>query len=181
MFHSKLLSLGPSVAILALAASLAGCTPKVGVGSPKPNVALSGDKAPAELELDAAVPDAFTTPKTSVTAVEVTGWRTTLTNGFQAAFGGATSSYKLHIVMAELSFAPAAVSSGGGVHAVRAQVRYKVRIVGSDGAELGVATGTVEAREANAVASEEAMTANASQAVEAMYETISAQLSGEGS
>lgn len=155
-----------------------GCRPEVRAGSPRPNVAIAGDQAPAELEIGQTVPNDFETPQTSVASIKVHDWHTTLNNGFQSAFAGATSSSKLQILLAELSFAPAAVTSTGGVRAVQAQIRYKVRVVDASGEEVGVATGTVSAREANSAGTDDAMTTNASLAVEAMYEAIASQIAG---
>lgn len=148
----------------------------VGPASPRPNAIVDPHKAPAALVIATEIPDAFTIPASgSVRDVPVHGWRTTLEAGFKNTYAQAASGRKLELIAAELSFAPAAVSRGATA-AVIAQIRYKARLVGDEGQELGAFAGTVQAREADVTPNEPAMTANASMAVEAMYEQLSSEL-----
>jgi hypothetical protein len=138
---------------------------------------LTQDKAPSVLVIMPPVPNDYVIPSNaSVNEVPVHGWRTTLEYGFRNAFPAVTGSgRKLELYEAELSFAPAAVGMGGTA-AVVAQIRFKARSLDPSGKELGVLAGTVRAREANTSASEQGMTSNASKAVEALYETLAAEL-----
>jgi hypothetical protein len=171
---------GPLLTLLTLSVGfLAGCELAVGPASPHPNVVVAADKAPGSLTVAPDILDTFVIPATGAVApTRVSGWRGTLERGFHAAFptGGRRT---LEIVGAELSFAPAAVSSDGSAvrtAAVRAQIRFKARVISSSGKELGAIAGMVEAREANTAAGEAGMTDNASKAVEAMYEYLATDL-----
>lgn len=173
-FHS-LFGLG-----LLLTSLTAGCsmfTPNVHVGHPQPNIALSAELAPSELKIDSSVPNEFKTPPSSgMMEFPVHDWHQTLTNGFQSAFSDASSGHQLQLLLADLSFAPNAVTAQGQVRAVRAQIRFKARLVSQTGEELAVIAGTVESREANTQGSDDAMTLNAAYAVESLYEAIAAKL-----
>ena len=162
--------------VFASATLVAGCwNLAVGPASPRPNVVLAQDKTPGTIVLAPAIPDEFVIPhNASVNEVPVRAWRQTLEAGFKNAFpsGGGR---KLELLSAELSFSPAAVGRGGTA-AVVATIRFKARTLNASGKELMVFAGTVQAREANVSASEEGMTDNASKAVEAMYEMLTAEL-----
>lgn len=166
--------------VIVTVALFAGCRPNLTVvpTTPKPNVALSADSAPAALKLADSVKDEFsTTEEGGVMAVPVKGWRSTLTKGFESAFNPSGKEGRtLEILMADLSFAPAAVAANHNVVAVRAQIRFKARLLAADGTELGIVAGTAEARDANTSPSSETMTANAAQAVETMYEGLTSEL-----
>lgn len=167
--------------IVVAVALFAGCgRPNVTVvpTTPKPNVAVSADSAPAALKLHDSIKDDFTTSEDGgVMAVPVKGWRSTLTNGFESAFSPSGKQGRtLEILSADLSFAPAAVAANHNVVAVRAQIRYKARLLSEDGSELGIIAGTADARDANSSPKSETMTSNAAQAVEAMYEALTVEL-----
>jgi len=135
-------------------------------------VLIAAARSPSALQLDASILDAYTIPSTaSVNAVPVTGWRGTLESGFHSAFPGASSGRTLQLLQAELSFGAAAVGMGGTA-AVRASIRFKARLLDASGKELGAVAGTADAHDANTSASEGGMTANASEAVEALYEML---------
>jgi hypothetical protein len=157
---------------------LAGCWHlAVGPAAPRPNVMLAQDKTPAALVLDPGIADTFVIPGTgSVNSVPVRGWRGTLEAGFRSAFPpGSPTGRKLELIEAELTFAPAAVGFGGTA-AVRANIRFKARVLDASGKEIGVLAGNAAAREANVSASEAGMTDNASKAVEALYEVLATEL-----
>src|SRR5262249_32181194 len=84
---------------------------------------------------------------------------------------GGESHNVLVVREAELTFGPAALSTGGTA-AVRATIRFKSSVTDADGRELGRISGEVYARDAATSPTAAAMTANASQAIEAMYEEI---------
>ncbi len=150
----------------------------VGPAVPRPNVMLAAVKVPAELVLAPTVPDAFVIPGTgSVNAVPVTGWRGTLDAGFKNAFASpGKDGRKLEILMAELSFGAAVVSGQFGTVAVTAAIRFKARLLDASGRELGALAGTAPARESNGSPTPAGMTDNAAKAVEALYETLAAEL-----
>jgi hypothetical protein len=110
---------------------------RVDPASPRPNVDLAAAISPASLTLDASIRDSFVIPRTpSVNEVPVSGWRGTLTRGFDAGFKGGASGRVLVLREAELSFGPAAIGMGGTA-AVRAHIRFKSSLVDPSGAELG--------------------------------------------
>jgi hypothetical protein len=162
---------------IAFATFIAGCANlTVGPSSPRPNVVVAPDKTPAALVLASAIAGDFVIPATaSVNAVPVHGWRQTLEAGFHTAFPSSSNGRKLELLQAELTFSPAAVSEVGTA-AVFATIRFKARVLDSSDKELGVLAGTVKAREANVSPSEAGMTENASKAVEALYEMLTAEL-----
>jgi hypothetical protein len=157
----------------------AGCgNLRVNAATPHPNVDLPAALSPKKLELAPAIADAFVIPKTdAVNQVPVTGWRTTLARGFESGFKDSASQLVLQLREADLSFGPAALGRGGTA-AVRARIRFKSSLLDASGKEVGRVFGEVEARDAATSPTPEAMTANASQAVEAMYEAIAAKLAG---
>ncbi len=162
--------------ILPLALLVAACGHlAVEPSSPHPNVMLPANKVPGTLVLAPEITENFTIAgNASVNEVPVRGWRSTLTAGFRNAFpSGAEGGPKLELIEANLSFAPAAVGSGGTA-AVVATIRFKARVIDRTG-ERALA-GTVRAREANTSASEAGMTDNASKAVEALYEALAGGL-----
>lgn len=145
---------------------------RVDPASPRPNVDLAPAVSPVSLTLDASIRDSFVIPHTpSVNEVPVSGWRGTLTRGFDAAFKGGASDHVLVLREAELSFGPAAIGMGGTA-AVRAHIRFKSSLVDPSGNEVGRISGDVDARDAATSPNPEAMTMNAAQATEAMYEQI---------
>jgi hypothetical protein len=169
---------GPLIVLVAASLLVAGCANlTVGPSSPRPNVLIAAEAAPAELVLDAAISDNFVIPATaSVNQVPVRSWRQTLGAGYHSAFPSAGSSgRRLELLEAELSFSPAAVSRDGTA-AVIASIRFKSRLLDSSGAEVAKLAGTVEAREVNVRPSEEGMTDNAKKAVEALYEKLAVEL-----
>ena len=148
--------------------------------SPRPNVDLPAGISPTKLDLDASIADAFVIPKTdAVNQVPVTGWRTTLTRGFDSGFKGSSTQLVLQLREADLSFGPAALYTGGTA-AVYARVRFKSSVIDGAGKEVQRIAGEVVARDAATSPTPEAMTANASQAVEAMYESIAAKIAEPG-
>ncbi|HEX8796202.1 MAG TPA: hypothetical protein VF765_34870 [Polyangiaceae bacterium] len=149
---------------------------RVDPASPRPNVDLPAAGAPSRLKLGDSIVDQFVIPKSdSVNAVPVSGWRTTLSRGFDSGFKGGTSGLVLQIREAELTFAPAALR-GGITSAARARIRYKASLLDPSGKELARLSGDADAHDAITQPQPSAMTANAAQAVEAMYETIAAKL-----
>ncbi len=157
---------------------LGGCGPLIVMqATPRPNVALSADRVPAALRLADAIPDQFVIPGTaSVREIHVSSWRSTLQAGFDAAFPNRAPQGGLEILSVELSFAPLAMDSTGTTRAVAATIRYRARLVGADGSELGLVAETVRAREAITNPASPEMTRSAGQAVEAMYEHIASTL-----
>jgi hypothetical protein len=101
----------------------------------------------------------------------VSGWRTTLTQAFANGFKGGSVDRVLVLREAELTFGPAAIGPQGTA-AVRARIRFKSSIADASGKEVIRISGDVIARDAATTPTLEAMTANASQATEAMYEQI---------
>jgi hypothetical protein len=165
-----------SACLLAMAFALAGCVLNVGPSSPRPNVMIRASDAPTELTLAPNIQESYVIPRSaSINQVNVTGWRTTLEAGFHNAFpsGDAQSGKRLEILEADLSFSPRAVGEGGTA-AVSANIRFKARLVGPSGEELGALAGTAQAREA--ITNVNGTTDNASKAVEAMYELLVAKL-----
>jgi len=170
--------------VLAAAALAAGCfSPMhaapllgVGLGAPRPNVMVAPDKTPAALVLAAGIADSFVIQATgSVHEVPVRAWRQTLEAGFHSAFPSGSAERKLELLNADLAFSPAAVSHGATA-AVVATIRFKARVLDASDKPLAAIAGTVEAREAAVTPSEAAMTDNASKAVEALYEKLTAEL-----
>jgi hypothetical protein len=157
---------------------LTGCWDlSVGPATPKPNVMLAQSQTPSQLVLASSIQDAFTIPSSgSVNSVPVSGWRSTLEYGFHSAFPtGSPDGRRLELLLAELAFGAAGVGMGGTA-AVRASIRFKARLLDRSGGELAVLAGTAIARDANTSASPEGMTANASQAVEVLYEKLATDL-----
>jgi hypothetical protein len=163
--------------VVASATLVAGCWHlAVGPSSPRPNVVLAEGKTPGEILLTPGVSDDFVIPgNASVNQIPVHGWRQTLEAGFHNAFPSGAGKRKLELLSAELTFAPAAVGRGGTA-AVVATIRFKARTLDGSGKELGVVAGTVQAREPNVSPTEAGMTDNASKAVEALYEMLTAEL-----
>ncbi len=160
-----------------LALSLFACAGgAIGPAAPRPNVVVAPGTAPASLALGSAVLDAFETPAgAGIVSVNVTGWRGTLTTAFQNAFNGvASGGLTLELMETELSFSPAAVNGNGSTVAAVAGIRFKARLLSADGQEVAALAGTVHARDP--ITSNGQMTANASQAVEALYETLVREL-----
>lgn len=158
--------------------ALSACVPNLRVdpASPRPNVDLPAAVSPSKLELDESIADQFVIPKSdSINAVPVSGWRTTLTRGFDSGFKGGTSGLVLQIREADLTFSPAALR-GGITSAARARIRFKASILDPSGKELARVSGDADAHDAATQPQPPAMTANAAQAVEAMYEGIAAKL-----
>jgi hypothetical protein len=148
----------------------------VSPASPRPNVMLAEAKTPASLVLAPDIANDFVIPQNaSMNAVPVHGWRQTLEAGFHNAFPSGSAGRKLELFSAELTFAPAAVGRGGTA-AVVATIRFKARVLDPSGKELAVLAATAVAREANVSPSEAGMTDNASKAVEALYEVLTAEL-----
>jgi hypothetical protein len=170
----KLSALFPSC-VLALALLATGCVLNVGPASPHPNVMVHANEAPTALVLAPTIQESYSIPRTgSINQVNVTGWRTTLETGFHNAFpADGASGRQLEILQAELGFSPRAVSQAGTA-AVSANIRFKARLLGPSGEELGVLAGTAQAREATTSAS--GVTDSASKAVEAMYEMLASEL-----
>jgi hypothetical protein len=170
------LNLFPTVAAAAILLTAACGNLRVNAASPRPNVDLPAAISPVKLDLDPAIVDEFVIPKTdAVNQVPVTGWRSTLSKGFENGFKGGSSTFVLQLREADLSFGPAAIGPGGTA-AVRARIRFKSSIVDASGKELARVGGEVVARDAATSPSPEGMTANASEAVEAMYEGIAAKI-----
>jgi hypothetical protein len=145
--------------------------------SPTPAAAISQARAPSTLVLAQGIANDFVTPQANgVTEVPVKGWRDTLTAGFQNAYPNGSSGRTLAFDLAELSFAPAAVDSQHGVRAIRAQIKFKVRVLDAAGAEVAIVTGRVEAPEANTAPRSESMTTNVRKAVEVLFEAITAKM-----
>jgi len=149
---------------------------RVDPAAPRPNVDLPAAEAPSKLQIDDSIVDQFVIPKSdSVNAVPVSGWRSTLTRGFESGFKGGSSGLVLQIREAELTFAPAALV-GGVTAAARARIRYKASLLDPSGKELVRLSGDADAHDAVTQPQPPALTANAAQAVEAMYEKIAAEL-----
>lgn len=149
---------------------------RVDPASPRPNVDLPAAAAPSKLQLDDSIVDQFVIPKSdSVNAVPVSGWRSTLTHGFESGFKGGTSGLVLQIREADLTFAPAALI-GGVTAAARARIRYKASLLDPSGKEIARLSGDADAHDVATRPQPSALTANAAQAVEAMYEAIAAAL-----
>ena len=174
MSYARALGLFP---LLLAGVSVTACgNLRVDPASPRPNVDLPAAISPAKLTLDPSIQDSFVIPKTgSVNEVPVSGWRTTLTRGFEAGYKGGSTGLVLVLREAELTFGPAAIGSGGTA-AVRARIRFKSSVENAAGKEVGRITGEVMARDAATSPTPEAMTANAAQAVEALYEGIAAKI-----
>jgi len=102
--------------------------------------------------------------------------RAILTSGFS----GGSSHRSLRLRLVQLSFSPVALGPGGTA-AVRATIRFKASVLDENGEEVERESGEVSARDAATRPTPEAITANASQAVEAMYETIAAKIVEEAS
>ena len=132
--------------------------------------------SPGTLTIAPAIADSFVIPSSpSVNAVPVNGWRGTLERGFEAGFQGGPHDHVLILRDAELSFGPAAIGRGGTA-AVRAHIRFKSSLADAAGTELARISGDVDARDAATSPTPEAMTLNASQATEAMYEAIAQKI-----
>jgi uncharacterized lipoprotein YbaY len=153
---------------------LSGCSLSVGPSSPHPNVMVRADDAPAALALGPSVQESFVIPRTgAINPVNVTGWRTTLENGFHNAFPEGGGGRTLEILQADLGFSPRAINQAGTA-AVSANIRFKARLLSATGEELGVLAGTAQAPEVATRPGD--TTANAGKAVEAMYEMLANQL-----
>lgn len=154
---------------------------RVDPASPHPNIDLTAAQAPHTLELDPGIVDSFVVPKTdSVNDVPVSGWRTTLMRGFASGFKDSSSNRSLRLRDLQLSFSPVALGPGGTA-AVRATIRFKASVLDENGEEVERESGEVSARDAATRPTPEAITANASQAVEAMYEAIAVKIVEEAS
>ncbi len=166
-----------SLRVLLVLCGVAACgNLRVDPASPRPNVDLPSAMSPAAVTLAPGIPDQVVIPKTpSVNAVPVSGWRTTLTRAFENGFKGGSKERVLVLREAELTFGPAALGPGGTA-AVRAHIRFKSTVADPSGNELIRIFGEVEARDAATVPTAEAMTANAAQATEAMYEQIAKKI-----
>jgi hypothetical protein len=155
----------------------AGCVGlSVGPVVPRPNVMVSAEDVPEILVLAPAIVDDFVVPPTvSIGAVSVRGWRRTLIAAYQNAFPrgeDSGSGRQLELLSAELSFGRAVSDNA----AVIGMIRFKARVLDAAGKELGNFAGTAKAREVITSWSEVGMTDNASQAVEALYETLATEL-----
>jgi hypothetical protein len=100
--------------------------------------------------------------------------------GFTSGFNGGSSHRSLRLRDLQLSFSPVALGPGGTA-AVRATIRFKASVLDENGEEVERESGEVSARDAATRPTPEAITANASQAVEAMYEAIAVKIVEEAS
>jgi hypothetical protein len=167
--------------IVAGCGSMLGAELRVDPASPHPNIDLLPTQMPHTLELDPSIMDAFVVPKTdAVNEVPVSGWRSTLMRGFTSGFIGGSSHRSLRLRDLQLSFSPVALGPGGTA-AVRATIRFKASVLDENGEEVERESGEVSARDAATRPTPEAITANASQAVEAMYEAIAVKIVEEAS
>ena len=170
--------------VLFLACALAlptGCGPLlVGPASPHPNVLIPDDAAPGAIVLAPGIADAFVLPRSpGLRAISVVGWRTTLEAGFHDAFPSGRGGRTLEILAAELSFSPAALGPGGVTGGVVGHdpLQAPARATRPARRRIGILAGTARAREM--VVHPRAVTDNASKAVEALYETLAAELLGK--
>jgi hypothetical protein len=166
-------------ALLALSLSmlLPACALEVYEGNPRPNVPSSTPLS-AQLLIAPSVPDTHVIPGDGdVRDVSVQKWHSTLARGFQAAFNPSGKDMALALDRADLRFVPAAVTAQRGTAAVRAQITYKGKLLKGT-KELVSFAGTAEAK--SATASLDGLTANASSAVETMYEAIAAKVLAPG-
>ncbi|MBK8168715.1 MAG: hypothetical protein IPK60_00040 [Sandaracinaceae bacterium] len=157
----------------ALVVSVAGCaTARVRPVSPRPNLVIAADNAPAAIRFGAEVHDDFVIPgNSSIGEVRVDAWTWTLTEAFRNGFRRyQSSSRRISLDAADLSFSPASVNGIGGTVAVTATIRYRARLLDARGATLAETAGTVHARDVTTSAS--GLTDNAAQAVEAMFEAL---------
>jgi hypothetical protein len=182
----------------ALALALAACAPAIGpraphddalhvrASTPRPAVVLHpGPEAETLAFVLDGVPDYFVLPPApAVHAIEVSGFTTTLTRGFAAAFSvfplpapGATADVTLTLSHVELSFAPTA--TGGPLIA---RIKFEARLARRDGSSssaignTAIAKGEVSLAAATGPEADALITANVTTAVEALYELIARQL-----
>jgi hypothetical protein len=129
---------------LCLAVACGGHTKKSVAENPRPNLDLQPTGRSLGLRIAPEVEDAFRATGTGIRPIRVAEWRQTLKNGFANAFGGAfalvaegePADLTIEVAEAELRTESAAVSGYYGVVAIRAVVRYKVRLLGRNGEVL---------------------------------------------
>jgi hypothetical protein len=160
---------------------LSGCVIEVGTASPRPNVDVDQLSQTLSFVIDDSIKDAYEVPaQAAIAAVSVTGWRKTLRAGYDAglssASGAGPDNLEVRLVRADLTFSSAAVTAEGTAVAARAHVTYQARLVDSTGKVLRKSSGTAIAK--TAVTSKYEATANASAAVESMFELIAADFFG---
>jgi len=180
-----------SIALIAIASQAAACfglqeeAVRVRALDPRPLIDLPDSQHVLTLEIDGTVPDQYVIPEQSgVTPVPVESWHTSLRNGFINGLGrffrgGTTSArYKLVILRAALDYVPTAMLARGsrvvGAAAVQARLRYMVRVVGPTGEVLARDSG--EAFSTNQWTDVGGSSSTAAEAIGAMYQSISKQV-----
>jgi len=173
---------------------------KIGVLEPHPLVDLDRSSRSLSLRIDPNVPDAFTVAEhDGVTAVPVSQWHTSLTNGFNsgpgsffqnifrndlkksegsALLGAVKSDYELSLVAVNLDYVPTAVFSRGvqvvGAASVVARIRYIARLTDKSGVVVARAQGEVLSTSQWTAPGGSPTTCN--EALEAMYVDITRKM-----
>jgi hypothetical protein len=115
-------------ALVALSAASTGCGFHLEQLEPKPNVAMPSQPPQFVMELGPGVPDAFEVVSDTSIDGDVQAWHASLQRGFYNAFpNGRNGVARLRLEHTEWSLVPAAVTAGGAVVAVRAQLRFRGR------------------------------------------------------
>ncbi|WP_224368898.1 hypothetical protein [Hyalangium versicolor] len=145
-------------------------------GHPSPNIDLPEKSTSLEFVMDESIQDQYPAEVDGKQTVNVSEWRATLLNGFSSGFKSAfkpaadKADLTLQLNEAVLSFSPTAFGRYGAIQAAEAQVRYKARLLDSQGQVLRRSTGTVSSKKP--ITDNDAVTSGAANAVESMYEKI---------
>ncbi len=155
-----------------------GCSLTVKEVNPVPNIELPSDELNVKLKLDKSIKDEFIIPaKDGTIQVEVTGWRSSLENGFNNGFaeyqsGSEKGDITLKIKKADLRWIAAAVSSDNRARAFRAVIDYKVDMIDTNNEVIKTLIGTATAMEVSTGILE----GTVADAVKIMYEDIVVKL-----
>jgi hypothetical protein len=156
--------------------------------NPRPRVDLDSSKRTLSLKIDSSIPDAFTVPQNQgVTAVPVSQWHQSLTNGFDNGPGkffqrankkDDVTDYQLSLVDVTLDYVPTAVFTRGvntlGAASVVARIRYIARLTNRAGVVVARTQGEVFSQSQWTGPGGSSMTST--EAIESMYAEISRKL-----
>jgi hypothetical protein len=166
------------IAVLVLGGCAAGGPVLVKQTNPRPLLNIDRNVS-VELALDAAVQDDFVIPESAqLLAVRVTGWRKSITAGFDNAFGRSTSpaGKKLVIDVVRPDFVPLVVRRSGGAVMSTSQIQYRASLMDENGQVINRTVGTVTAKKVGQSTWDE----NLESSLEAMYEDIGNKFFGAG-
>ncbi len=167
------------IALFTVLFIMQSCALHTGTVNPEPQMNLVNTGKSVYLDMGEEIPDNFMVPAyAGVKKSNVTGWRSSLQNGFNNGFGPffaiadhkSAGDYILKLSKTELRFIPVSVSSYYNVTALKTQISFKAELYNQAGNKIADCSDTVfSKKEIYRKGEQEEAVKNA---VERMYEKI---------